>query len=253
MFKAMLNDARRLRDVFNIVSTLLEEAEFMASAQGLILRAMDNSQVAMVDLYLPSTFFDEYECSMSSEYVRINLKTVLKILEDVGARESIFVNYLDEQARLTIRLRDEYERVFSLSTLSAEGRLAKEPTATFKAKAQLKTASLKRVITDCQKVGEHIIIETKSDGISFRSAGLVGNTVSSFKRGDTSLAELSCDEESKAVYSLELLGAIIKNASPAAEQTVIEYSTNNILRVDFVVPQGKLHFYLSPMLEEPET
>lgn len=249
MLKATLYDARRWRNILNVISTLLEDAEFKVSQEGLRLRAMDSSLTAMVDLDLPSAFFDEYECDKPTE-LRLNVKNLLNLLEGVGANESIEMNYIEEQARFVIYLRGEYQRVFDLTTLAIEKEFAREPRATLKARARVQTASLKRVITDSQKMGDQISIETKANTITFRTIGLTGSVVSTFEMGETPLAELSIDQESEATYGLDLLGPIVKNASLISDAVAIEYSTDHVLRLDLIMPKGKLHFYISPMLIE---
>lgn len=248
MLKATLYDARRWRDILNVISTLLEEAEFKVLPEGLKMRAMDSSHTAMVDLDLPRAFFDKYKCDSSTE-LRFNVKNILNLLEGIVANESIEINYMDEEAKLIICLRGEYQRVFNLTTLAIEGEFDREPKATFKVRAQVQTASLKKVITDSQKMGDEISIETKANTITFRTVGLAGNVISTFEMGEAPLVELSVELESEAHYNLDLLGTIIKNASSISDAVNIEYSTNQVLRLGLVLPHGKLHFYLSPMLE----
>jgi len=156
---------------------------------------------------------------------------------------------MEEQAKLAIYLRGEYQRVFNLTTLAIEREFDQEPKVSFKVSAQVQTASLKRVIIDSQKIGDHVSIETKAGTITFRTIGLAGSVISTFETGEAPLRKLSVDVESEASYSLDLLGTIIKNAPSVSDVINIEYSTDQVLKLDLALPQGKLHFYLSPMLE----
>lgn len=248
MLKATLIDAKRWREILGVIKTLLEEAEFKITSEGLKLRAMDSSHVAMVDLDLPSAFFDKYECDNTME-LRFNVNNVLDLLENMSSNESLELNYSEKQARLVIYLRGTYERVFSVTTLAVENEFEREPSVTFKVRAQVETASLKKVIIDSLKIGDHIFIEADANMITFRTAGLSGDVVSTFRKDEPPLSELSVSENSKANYSLELLGNIIKNASQVSDIAQVEYSTNQVLRLSLVLQQGKLQFYLSPMLE----
>jgi len=248
MLKAILYDAKRWRDILGVTKTLLEEAEFKISSEGMKLRAMDSSHVAMVDLDLPTAFFDKYECNNTME-LRINVDNVLDLLDNMGPNESMELNYSEEQARLVIHLRGTYERVFSVTTLAVEKEFEREPSVTFKVRAQVETASLKKVIIDSLKIGDHIFIEADTNIVTFRTAGLNGDVVSTLRKDEPPLSELSVSENSKANYSLELLGNIIKNASQVSDVVQMEYSTSQVLRLGLVLPQGKLQFYLSPMLE----
>lgn len=247
MLKALLYDAKRWRDILNAISTLLEEAEFKVSPESMELRAMDSAHTAMVDLSLPRAFFDEYKCDQPTE-LRVNLKNLLNLLTGLK-NESMEINYFEEVAKLVVYLRGEYERTFTLSTLSIEKEFGREARAVFSVSAKVQTASLERVVSDAQKIGDNISIEAKPDAITFRTMGLTGNVVSIFKTGESPLAGLTIAQESKATYSLDPFATIIRNALSLSDIINLEYSTDKVLRLDLGLSQGKLHFYLSPMLE----
>jgi proliferating cell nuclear antigen len=248
-FRATLYDAKRWRDILNVVSAVLEEAEFAINAEGIKLRALDSSGTAMVDLDLPSVFFDEYECNKSAR-LRTNVKTIINLLESTSANESIEINFKEDQAKLAISLKGEYQRVFNLTTLTTEGETRIEPQVLFGAEAKIKTSSLRKVILDSQKMGDHLTISAREQTITFRTSGLNGDVVSMFKLGDDPLVEISVKRESESSYSLELLGTIIKNAPPVSEAMKIEYATDEPLKLDLGIPQGKFHLYVSPRIEE---
>ena len=62
LFKLRIADAKLLRDMITVISTLVDEATFNISPEGIKLRAMDPSRVAMIDFEWPKTIFDEYLC-----------------------------------------------------------------------------------------------------------------------------------------------------------------------------------------------
>ena len=49
MFKAKMADAKVLKDMMGAISILVDEATFDLTPEGIKLRAMDPSRVAMVD------------------------------------------------------------------------------------------------------------------------------------------------------------------------------------------------------------
>ena len=63
MFKAKMADAKVLKDMMGAISILVDEATFDLTPEGITLRAMDPSRVAMVDFEWPKAVFDEYSCS----------------------------------------------------------------------------------------------------------------------------------------------------------------------------------------------
>ncbi len=59
MFKASISDARLWKNLLAAISTLIEEADFNATPEGIKLRSMDPSHVAMVDFEWQKTAFEE--------------------------------------------------------------------------------------------------------------------------------------------------------------------------------------------------
>src|SRR5216684_241457 len=79
MFKATMNDARLFRNLIGAISSLIEEADFNASPEGIKLRSMDPSHIAMVDFEWPKTAFDTYECTAPTK-LRLSVSNLLKLL-----------------------------------------------------------------------------------------------------------------------------------------------------------------------------
>ena len=88
MFKAKIADAKFLKDMMGAISILVDEATFIITPEGIKLRAMDPSRVAMVDFEWPKTVFDEYSSSETMKMC-INISELLKLLRRTGKDESV--------------------------------------------------------------------------------------------------------------------------------------------------------------------
>src|SRR2546422_408226 len=80
LFKATMNDARLFRNLIGAISSLIEEADFNANSEGIKLRSMDPSHIAMVDFEWPKTAFDSYECTSPTK-LRLSVSNLLKLLK----------------------------------------------------------------------------------------------------------------------------------------------------------------------------
>lgn len=249
MFQAALYEAKRILEILEVTSTLLEEAEFRITERGLQLRAMDNSRTAMVDLDLPKAFFDQYQCAKTSE-LRFNLKTVLRMLEGIRAKEPIEIEYHEDKARLVVRVQGDYRRVIRLTTLTIEGAFEREPSVAFDTRAEIRSELLGRVIADAQKIAKEVSVEAEDNALSFSAIGLVGSFKNTNEVGDPSLVSLSIGKKSNATYSLDLLGSVVKNASSICDSLTVEFSSDDVLRLGLVMPDGRVHFYFAPLVEE---
>ncbi len=79
MFKLKVTDAKLLRDMATAISILVDEATFKIEPDGLKLRAMDPSRVAMIDFEWPKSIFEEYVSNEPTKMC-INISELLKLL-----------------------------------------------------------------------------------------------------------------------------------------------------------------------------
>ena len=86
MFKAKIGEAKFLKDMMGAISILVDEATFDLSPEGIKLRAMDPSRVAMVDFEWPKNVFDEYSCNETMKMC-VNISEMLKFLRRTGKDE----------------------------------------------------------------------------------------------------------------------------------------------------------------------
>ena len=118
MFRAKMADAKMLKDMMGAISILVDEATFDLTADGIKLRAMDPSRVAMVDFEWPKTVFDEYSCSDNAKMC-INISELLKLLRRTGKDESVELSLNEKTGKLKIAIRGKYSRTFNMPTLEA--------------------------------------------------------------------------------------------------------------------------------------
>ena len=59
MFKAVISDTKAWKNSIEAVAALIDEGTLQIDEKGIKLRAMDLSQIALVDLELPASIFEE--------------------------------------------------------------------------------------------------------------------------------------------------------------------------------------------------
>jgi proliferating cell nuclear antigen len=249
MFKLKMADAKLLRDMTTAISILVDEATFHISPDGIKLRAMDPSRVAMIDFEWPKTVFDEYVCSEPAKMC-INIGEMLKLLKRTAKDEAVEL-FLDEKtARLQITISGKYVRTFNMPTLEASEEEVPTPKISFNVKAKATTEGLRLAIEDAQLVSDHVRIEADNEKLVMHAAGdLMGATIE-LKKGSDALLDLETKEASKATFSLSYLSEIIKAASAVSDIATIEFANDMPIKLDFQQPkEGRLTFYLAPRIE----
>jgi len=231
------------------ISTLVDEATFDLSPEGIKLRAMDPSRVAMIDFEWPKTVFDEYLCSEAAKMC-INVSELLKLLRRTGRNESVELSLDEKTGRLKMTIKGDYVRTFNMPTLEAMEEEVPTPKVAFNVKAEVTTQGLGQAIEDALLVSDHVRIEADNEKMTMNATGdLMGATIE-LKKGGAALLGLEVKEPSKATFSLSYLSEIIKAAAATSEIATIEFSTDMPIRLDFKQQQeGKLTFYLAPRIE----
>ena len=118
MFKLKVSDAKLLRDMATAISILVDEATFKIDPEGLKLRAMDPSRVAMIDFEWPKSLFQEY-VSTEPTKICLNISELLKLLKRAGKDEAVELSLDDKTGRLLVTITGKYSRNFTMPTLEA--------------------------------------------------------------------------------------------------------------------------------------
>ncbi len=249
MFKLKVADARFLRDVINAILTLIEEATFHVSPDGIRLRTLDPSKVAMVDFELPKEAFDEYVCSERVK-IGVNLSELLKLLKRAGRDEYVELSFDKKSGRLKVSLMGKYARTFNMPTLEAEEEEVPTPRVTFNVKAEMRAGGLNKAIEDASLVSDHVKLEADDEKLILRATGDLMGAIVELKKGSEALLNVEAIESSKATFSLNYLSEIVKAASATSDVVTLEFSTDMPIKLDFKQPKGgKLVYYLAPRME----
>ncbi len=249
MFKLKVADSKLLRDMATAISILVDEATFKIDPEGLKLRAMDPSRVAMIDFEWPKTIFQEFQATEPTKTC-LNISELLKLLKRAGKDETVELSLDDKTGRLLVTITGKYSRNFTMPTLEASEEEVPTPKISFNVKAKTTTSGLSQAIEDAQLVSDHVRIEAESDKMTLTATGdLMGATIT-LQKGSGALLDLEVKENAKATFSLSYLSEIIKAASATSEIATLEFSTDMPVKIDFQqAKEGKLTFFLAPRIE----
>jgi len=249
MFRLKVADAKLLRDMVTSISILVDEATFKLDPEGMKLRAMDPSRVAMVDFEWPKTIFEEYSATEPTKMC-INISELLKLLKRAGKDEVVELSLDEKTGKLQLQISGKYSRNFTMPTLEAQEEEVPTPKLTFNVKAKATTHGLSEAIEDAQLVSDHVRVEADAEKIVFQATGdLMGATITLQKGSDT-LLDLETKEPSKSTFSLSYLYEIIRTASATSDIATMEFSSDMPIKLDFQqAKEGRLTFYLAPRIE----
>ncbi len=249
VFKARMADAKIWKNLISAIATLVDEASFNINEEGIQLRAMDPSHVAMVDFEWPKTSFEEYICDEPTK-LSVNVSEMLKLLRRIGGEESIELVLEPSNPKLMMVLKSNYTRTFGMSTLEPSTEEFPTPKISFSTLTRLTTSLLKNALEDATAVSDQIIFDASSDRLTMRATGYLGNVVVEVEKGTDELLNLETKENSRSTFSLSYLSEMVKAASNLSDVVTLEFSTDMPIRLNFeLTSKGKLQYYLAPRIE----
>ncbi|RLE64237.1 MAG: proliferating cell nuclear antigen (pcna) [Thermoprotei archaeon] len=245
--KFVFGDAREWRYIVQSLAALIDEACFTLSEEGLSLRALDPSRIAMVDLELPNTVFEEFECPEETK-IGVDVEELNKILRRGKADER--VEFEVSGGRLRVRILGKAIRSFSIPLIDVVGEELPRLRAEFNVKARLLSDTLKDAVKDAEMVSDSVKFEGLEDYLRLYSSSDRGEVETIFDRDSGALIEYDVIEPSTATYSISYLSDMLKKASSLSDVAMVEFSTDRPLALTFeIAGGGKLAYYLAPRME----
>jgi proliferating cell nuclear antigen len=249
VFLAKTKTPDEWKAVTSAISTLVDEATFEATVEGLSFRGMDPSHVALIDISWPNSAFNGYECDSALKF-GVRIDEFSKLMKRAEKKDAVEVSVV-ENSLLHIKILDGYKREYKMRLIESTGGSTPLPKLNFNSKIILTPASFDKILSDIEVVSEYISIESEEKKITFSGKSDYGEADIVIEAGSEGLEELQVKEKSKATYSLDYLSKITKAISASGGSLVLEYSTKMPLRLEFRVANvGRIHFYLAPRVQD---
>jgi proliferating cell nuclear antigen len=236
--------------VASAISTLVDEATFEATVEGISFRGMDPSHVALIDIHWPNSAFEQYDCDTSVKF-GVRVDEFSKLMRRAEKKDTIEVTVGDD-SMLFIRIsNNNYVKEYKVRLIETSAASTPLPKLNFNCKVVLATIAFDKVLSDIQVISDYLSIESENKKIKFSGKGDSGEATISLESGSEGLEEVNVQEDSKATYSLDYLSKITKAVIAAGGSVALEFSSKMPLRLEFrVANMGRIHFYLAPRVQD---
>lgn len=245
VFSAKTSGSDEWKAILSAISTLVEEATFEATAEGISFRGMDPSHVALIDISWPNSAFEKFECDGDIKF-GVRIDEFSKLIKRAEKSDGIEISLSENMLLISIGKNKEY-KMRLIESSATDTPLPKIPYDT---KIGLASGLFDKILGDVQVVSDYLTIKAIKEKSEFSGKGDSGEVLISLQKQQGELSEISVKEESTGTYSLEYLNPIVKAVGSASESVVCEYSSAKPLRIEFkVANMGRIHFYLAPRVE----
>ncbi len=237
---------KNLKDVVDTLSTVVTEAKFKISQQGISVNAVDPAHVAMVSLEIPKGVLSEYDID-NEEELSMDLEKVKGILKLASGNDSFIITKDKE------KLRFEIGNIIKSISLLDNNQITtpRVPQIVAEDYIVLNKGDLEKGLRAAEDVSDAIRLTMNPDSFSAKSMSDADESEMILPKD--MLKEIQCKESIKSSYPLEYLLKFMKSISPN-EEIKLSFKSDYPLTIEFNLgtesPERiKGRFLLAPRME----
>ena len=243
MFQAKAR-ADVLKEVVNVVSTLVDEAKFTMNADGLTIRAVDPAHIAMVDLTLSKDAFEEFKADESE--IGLDIDKLSQFLKLARSNEIVDIKHDEEKRRLNIVIGDITRRMSLIDTTGMSD--PKVPNLNLPATVTLKVDDLVQGIKASETVSDHIALVASPEGFEMTCEGDMDQV--QWRKAKKDLESLESPSSVRSLFPLEYFANMLRAVSAGVAVTM-HLGNDYPVKVEFKIAGGKgdVRYLLAPRIE----
>ncbi len=247
MFKFTVDDAKSYKNAIDAIVNLIDEGLLEVGKDGLFLRAMDPSQIAMVSFTMPKSVFSSYEAPAPSARVGLNFDNLSKILARTRGAEKLEIS--QEENKLQLRfIGGKRKRSFKVPILDMPAGATKEPSVQHDAVIKVSSSHFKETLRDAGLVGSHVTLNAATEGFSIEVHGDSSDLTEENEAQSEEVMEMKVDKPAKATFPLQYLEDIVR-ACPENAPFTIYLKSNAPMKAEYEVEGAKVIYYLAPRID----
>ena len=249
MFKAQIK-AESLKEFIGTVGSLVDEAKLTVSEEGIQIKAVDPSHVAMIEATLIKSAFNSYEAKNME--MGIDVDKFKNVLTVAGKDEMVNLEMDDKLNRLVVNIGNLTRAMPLLDTSGMPD--PKVPSLDLPSTVNVVVNEILQGLKASKTVSDHIALTTNKETFRLVCEGDNQNSVD-LSLGKEQLEKLDSINEVTSLFSLEYF-ALMVNSLPADRILHINLGTDLPVKIDadlavddMTGAQGNVKFLLAPRID----
>ncbi len=248
MFTLELENARNFKKCIKALNTLVNEGQFKIDEEGIQLKAMDPSQIAMVNFQLPKSAFSEFEVP-EENMIGLNFDDLNDRTKRSRPEDSLELTLANSGSRLKLKFQGKIKREFDQPLLDLSKGTADEPSIDYGTEVKLNGSTLKENLKDANLVSSHVNLKATSEEFIIEAKGDNGNLHTTIGKDDDPILDYKVDSEEKAMFPIDYLNNILAGATSSSIVTM-NLKKDAPLKLRYGIGDATLTYYLAPRVEE---
>ena len=232
--------ASAIKSTFEVLKDILNDVNIYFKPSGVYITTLDTARTSLVDMFLSSDNFEEYECE--NEIVAgINVSNTFKLLKSITNNDVLMIS-IDCREFMNIEIHSETKKTstkFALKLLDINENQIEVPDMNMTTVTPMPSIDFQRICRDMYNIGGDIEITRDGKVLRLKCEG-------DFANQET---EIQCTEESPRIcgtYSLRYMNIFTKATSMCSTVQIMQEDNNRFLILKYNVANlGDLKFYLA--------
>ena len=237
--------ASAIKSTFEVLKDILNDVNIYFKPDGMYIVTLDTARTSLVDMYLASDNFEEYNCE--SEIVAgINVSNTFKLLKSISNSDVLIIN-IDTKEYMNIEIFSEIKKTstkFDLKLLDINENQIEVPKMKMTTITPMLSADFQRICRDMYNIGNDIEITREDKKLKLYCSG-------DFANQETIIECIDQSPKISGIYSLRYMNIFTKATSMCSNVQIMQEDQNRFLILKYNVANlGELNFYLATKVSE---
>jgi proliferating cell nuclear antigen len=244
MFKARIK-MEVLREAVEVISTLVSEVKLSVSKDGIEVKAVDPSHVAMLVLKLKPTVFEEFTGEPTE--IGIDVEKIKEVLRLSKPGDILELQYDGGKNRLVVSVGKVTRQMSVVDPAGITD--PKVPNVSPPGVAIVGMEELRQGIRGSESISDHVTLELDPEGFTMHSEGETDRVDLHIPK--SGLKKLEVKEKVRSMYPLDFFSSMVKSIT-SSDLATLHVGNEYPLKIEFAVAgdRGEGRFLLAPRVEE---
>lgn len=223
------------------ISSFINEGNFRFNNQGVFFKAIDPSQIALVDYFVDKKHFDAFQVEPS--FVGLDLVEFNKILQRAMSNDKLSMNLSDSE--MTLKLEGDVHRTFHLPLIEVNEEEVEIPKPRFDAIVQINGRVLKEILKDAALFSTSVVFKVQGNSFLVEAKG--NNGLLKIVAKEAKIVSVKSSSNITAKFSLNFLQNIVREAENE-KKVSLELRNDAPMKISYPIGDTTIQFYLAHML-----
>tara|TARA_B110000977_G_scaffold30281_1_gene39742 strand:+ start:405 stop:1148 length:744 start_codon:yes stop_codon:yes gene_type:complete len=236
--------ASAFKSLFEVLKDILNDINIYFSPSGIKISTLDTARSALVDIFLSSDNFEEYESNGETTNAGVNIANIFKLLKSISAQDTLAMEIVSKEF-LKITIENNSKKTitsFNLKLLDINEDFIQVPTINMSVITTLPSIDFQKMCRDMNNIGTDVEVSRNANTFRIKCDGDFANQFTTIECVD----DQNFSGDISGVYSLKYINIFTKATSMCSTVQIMQEHDNRFLILKYNIANlGEVHFYIA--------